>query len=150
MTAPRIAATVSAALLALAVAAPAALAQGKAHHIVFQIDQNDPHVMNLALNNAENAAAYFKSQGDTVAIEVVAFGPGLNMYIAGKSPVADRIATMSLALDDIKFDACHNTMMKMEKQTGKPVKLISEATVVPAGVVKITELQEAGYSYIRP
>jgi intracellular sulfur oxidation DsrE/DsrF family protein len=38
----------------------------------------------------------------------------------------------------------------MEKREGKPVPIIAEATIVPAGVVRLVELQEAGYAYIKP
>jgi intracellular sulfur oxidation DsrE/DsrF family protein len=38
----------------------------------------------------------------------------------------------------------------MEKAEGHPVQIISQASVVPAGVVRLSELQEQGWSYIRP
>lgn len=135
---------------ALALMATGALAEGKTHHIAFHVDENDPQVMNMALNNAQNVTNYYKSQGDSVVIEMVAYGPGLNMYVPGKSPVADRIATMHLEMDNITFAACGNTLAKMSEKAGKEVTLISEATVVTSGVVRLVELQQQGYAYIRP
>jgi intracellular sulfur oxidation DsrE/DsrF family protein len=38
----------------------------------------------------------------------------------------------------------------MSKQEGKEIPILSEARVVPSGVVRLIELQEKGYSYIRP
>jgi intracellular sulfur oxidation DsrE/DsrF family protein len=38
----------------------------------------------------------------------------------------------------------------MEKAEGHPLTIVPEATVVPAGVVRLTELQEQGWAYIRP
>lgn len=134
----------------LGLAAAPALAEGKTHHIAIQVDQNDPHTMNLALNNAENVESYYKSKGDSVEIELVAYGPGLNMLVDGKSPVAARIAQMALAMDHMTFSACNNTLTKMEKKAGHPIKLLSEARIVPAGVVRLSELQEDGWSYVRP
>lgn len=136
---------------AFALAATAAMAEGQTHYLAIQVDENDPAVMNLALNNAENVAAYYAEQGDEVMIEMVAYGPGLTMYVDGKSPVADRIETMSLALQGhISFSACGNTLTKMEAKAGGPVALIGEAHVVPAGVVRLMELQGEGYAYLRP
>jgi len=40
--------------------------------------------------------------------------------------------------------------MANEKAEGKPIKLIPEAVVVPAGIVRLMERQEEGWSYIRP
>jgi len=98
----------------------------------------------------QNVTKYYESIGDTVEIQVVAYGPGLNMYREDNSPVADRIATISLELDNITFAACGNTLHKMEAKAGATVPLLSEAEVVPSGVVQLIMLQEQGWSYIRP
>jgi hypothetical protein len=50
----------------------------------------------------------------------------------------------------VKFSACGNTQKGMEKKEGHPVPIVAQATVVPAGVVRLTELQEQGWTYIRP
>lgn len=123
---------------------------GEMHHVAIHVDENDPQVMNMALNNAQNVNNYYASIGDEVTIELVAYGPGLNMFVPGKSPVEDRISTMSLELDNLSFAACGNTHRKMSEKAGKDVPLMSEAAVVPSGVVRLIELQEQGYAYVRP
>lgn len=136
--------------VALAVGATSALAEGQTHHVAIHVDENDPKVMNMALNNAANVNAYYTSQGDSVVIEMVAYGPGLAMLIPGKSPVADRIATMSLEIDNLSFAACGNTHRNMSAKAGKDLPLLDEAVMVPSGVVRLIELQENGYAYVRP
>ena len=126
------------------------MAEGVTHYVAIHVDQNDPKVMNMALNNAQNITKYYESKGDTVVIEMVTYGPGLNMLIEGKSPVADRISAMSLELENLSFAACANTMNKMEAKTGKKIPIMDEAKVVPSGVVRLIELQEEGYAYVRP
>ncbi len=132
------------------VSAIGAMAQGVTHYVAIHVDQNDPKVMNLALNNAQNITKYYESKGDTVVIEMVTYGPGLNMLIEGKSPVADRISVMSLEMENLSFAACANTMNKMEAKTGNKIPIIEEATIVPSGVVTLIELQEKGYAYVKP
>ena len=61
-----------------------AAAEGVKHFVAIHVDQNDPKVMNMALNNAVNVNKYYESIGDTVEIELVAYGPGLNMFVVGK------------------------------------------------------------------
>jgi hypothetical protein len=125
---------------------------GKAHRIAIQVDQDDPALMNLVLNNVSNLMEYYHSKGEQAQIEVVAYGPGLNMLREDKSPVKDRIKHIKGASfpSAVSFSACGNTKTGMEKREGHPVPIIAEATVVPAGVVRLTELQEQGWSYIRP
>tara|TARA_R110002051_G_scaffold83650_9_gene148360 strand:+ start:40173 stop:40616 length:444 start_codon:yes stop_codon:yes gene_type:complete len=127
-----------------------ALAEGEAHFVAIHVDENDPQVMNMALNNAANVNAYYLAQGDTVTIEIVTYGPGLNMVLEGKSPVADRISAMSLEIPNISFAACENTLRSMNAKTGIENVVLAEASVVPSGVVRLITLQEEGYSYIRP
>lgn len=142
--------TAAALAVGLTAAAGAAWAEGKIHHIAVHVDQNDPSVMNMALNNVLNLNKFYQSQGDSAMIEVVAYGPGLNMYLSEKSPVAGRIATMSLEMDNLSFSACGNTYRNMSKKAGHDVALMEEAKIVPSGVARLVELQQQGYAYVRP
>jgi intracellular sulfur oxidation DsrE/DsrF family protein len=124
----------------------------KAHRIVIQVDQNDPAVMNLALNNATNVIEYYRAKGKDVQIDVVTYGPGLHMLRDDTSPVKDRIKQLKdyAFPSTVQFSACNNTKEGMEKKEGKPVDIVSEAVLVPSGVVHLMELQEKGWSYLRP
>lgn len=116
------------------------------HKIVFQISSANPVTQHLVLNNAVNIKKHW---GDDVDVVVVAYGPGLKLFIPNKkNKEAGRVA--SLAESGISFDACHNTMLAIKKKTGHLPKLIKGVKIVPAGVARITELEEKGYSYIRP
>jgi len=116
-----------------------------AHNIVFQVSSADPDAQTITLNNAVNVQ---KALGmDNVNIEVVAYGPGLGL-LTPKSNQAIRVK--SLATQGIVFSACGTTINGIEKKTGKKVKLTEGVQVVPGGVVRIMELQENGWTYIRP
>src|SRR5438874_1499810 len=68
---------------------------GKPHHLILQVNVNDPAMMNLALNNATNVAQYYNDRGEKATIEVVTFGPGLHMLRDDTSPVKARIKTIA-------------------------------------------------------
>jgi uncharacterized protein len=120
------------------------------HKVAIQVNQNDKAVMDLALNNAKNVIDYYWAKGETVSVEIVTYGPGLHMLRADTSPVKERIAPMALENSNLAFIACGNTQANQSKAEGKPVKLLSEAKVMPSGVVRLMELQKQGYAYIRP
>jgi intracellular sulfur oxidation DsrE/DsrF family protein len=132
-------------------AAPAA-DEKKSHRVAIQVDQNDPQVMNLALNNATNVIEYYRAKNEDVDVDIVTYGPGLHMLRADTSPVQDRIKRLrDLAFPGkIQFSACNNTKQGMEKTEGKAISIVPDATIVPSGVVRLMELQEQGWSYIRP
>jgi intracellular sulfur oxidation DsrE/DsrF family protein len=122
----------------------------KLHHLVLQVNANEAAVMNLALNNATNVAQYYKDLGEKVAIEVVTFGPGLHMLRDDTSPVKARIKSIKESTPTISFKACGNTRENMNKAENKEIPLVPEATVVKSGVVRVMELQEQGWTYVRP
>ncbi|MBI2715767.1 MAG: DsrE family protein [Rhizobiales bacterium] len=106
--------------------------------------------MNLALNNAVNVAQDYSAKGEEVEIEIVAYGPGLHMLRDDTSPVKARVKSIGESMPNVAFAACGNTRTAMEKAEGKEVLLVSRANVVKAGVVRLMELQEQGWSYARP
>jgi intracellular sulfur oxidation DsrE/DsrF family protein len=122
----------------------------KLHRLVLQVNTNEPAMMNLALNNATNVAQYYKDLGEKVTIEVVTFGPGLHMLRDDTSPVKARIKAIKESTPAISFKACGNTQENMHKAENKEIPIIPEATVVKSGVVRVMELQEQGWTYVRP
>jgi intracellular sulfur oxidation DsrE/DsrF family protein len=147
--------TAVSACLALSAASPALAKESAAkqpHRLVVQVDQNDPAVMNLALNNVTNVIEYYRAKGEEVNIDIVTYGPGLNMFRTDTSPVQDRLKRLKeMAFPSkVQLSACGNTREGMEKKEGHPIDIMSEAVVVPSGVVRLMELQEKGWSYLRP
>jgi len=122
----------------------------KQHRLVLQVNTNDPATMNLALNNATNVAQYYKDLGEKVSIEIVTYGPGLHMLRNDTSPVKARIETLALSTPEISYKACGNTQQNMQKAESKDVPIIPQAQVVASGVVRVMELQEKGWTYVRP
>ncbi len=138
---------------ALVFAALPATAEDKApreHRLVIHVDDNDAAKMNLALNNAANVSQFYADKGEDVQIEIVAYGPGLHMLREDTSPVKERIISFSQSMPNVSFAACANTMDNMKKAEGKEIPITPKAKVVIAGVVRMMELQEQGWSYIKP
>ena len=113
--------------------------------IVIQVSTDDPRTQKIALNNAVNLQKLYGI--DDIEIEIVAYGPGLGL-LTKKSSQGKRVT--SLALQDITFSACGNTMKKVAKKSGKMPELLEGVGQVNAGVARIMELQQQGYAYVRP
>ena len=139
------------ALISIAFAS-SALAAEKPHRVAIQVDQNDPQVMNLALNNATNVIEHYRAKNEDVEVDIVTYGPGLHMLRSDTSPVQDRIKQLKdmVPAGKIHFSVCNNTKQGMEKTEGKAISILPDATIVPSGVVRLMELQEQGWSYVRP
>jgi uncharacterized protein len=140
------------ALLSMAFVSTSPAADGRPHHVAIQVDQNDPQVMNMVLNNATSVIEYYRARNEEVNVDIVAYGPGLHMLRADTSPVQDRIKHLKEMVlpGKIQFSACNNTKQGMEKTEGHAISILPEASIVPSGVVHLMELQEQGWSYVRP
>jgi uncharacterized protein len=122
----------------------------RVHRVVIQVSQNDPAVMNLALNNAENLVTFYKDKGEKIDVEFVAYGAGLSMVRSDTSPVKERLTAMSGQMKNVTFTGCGNTLANQSKQENKSITLVPEARLVPAGIARIVELEEEGWTYVRP
>lgn len=142
-------------LLALALVAFSlpALAADKVHRVALQISDDSPDKMNAVLNVAGNLARHYSSLGQEVEIRIVAFNAGLNMLRTDRSSVLPRLKSISESLPNVTFDACNNTRENMAKNEGKrpeEIPLFSDAKLVPSGVVTLVELNEQGWTILRP
>jgi len=122
----------------------------KQHRIAIHVDQNDAAVMRTALGNARNSHEVYSERGDGTAIEIVCYSEGLHMLRDDTSPVKDDIRSTRQKVPQLAFSACNNTKRRMEQKEGKAIPLIEEAVVVPAGVVRLVDLQEQGFKYVKP
>ena len=125
-------------------------ANKKQYKIVLHVGANDQDSMKTALGNAKNAYELCRKRGEDIAIEIVANSGGLTMFRDDTSPVKQEIAELRKVDPNVVLSGCNNTKMSMEKREGKQIIIIPEARLVPAGVLRLVELEEQGYAYVRP
>jgi uncharacterized protein len=115
------------------------------HRLVLQLSDNDPKKQALVISVAYNLLKLYDP--DKVAIEVVTFGPGIELLFPDNS---NRKLIESLVAQGVKFDICLNTVDTIERETGKRPSYIPVATPVQVGVGQILSLTENGYTLVRP
>jgi uncharacterized protein len=115
------------------------------HRIALQLSDNDPRKQGLVISVAYNLLKFYDP--DKVAIEVVTFGPGIELLRPDNS---NRKLVESLVAQGVRFDVCLNTVDTIERETGKRPEFIPVATPVQVGVGQILALTENGYTLVRP
>ena len=115
--------------------------------MVIQVNTNDPVIQKMALNSAKNLKKMLGK--DAIDVEVVVYGPGLS-FIGTSSFLADRVK--SLMTDyDVKVSVCNGTLKAYAKRRGgREFEIMKGVVKVPTGALRILELQEQGYAYLRP
>ena len=115
------------------------------HKIVLQLSDNDAKKQALVISVAYNLLKAYDP--DKVAIEVVAFGPGIDLL---RTESSNRKLVESLIAQGVRFDVCLNSVDTVERETGKRPDIIPAATPVQVGVGQILYLTENGYTLVRP
>jgi intracellular sulfur oxidation DsrE/DsrF family protein len=120
----------------------------KSHRLALQISDNSVEKMNGVLNVAANVSRYYDGRGEE--IEIIAFDGGMHMLRADTSPVKERIANFRKGMPNVRFVACRNTMDTMERSEGRTIQLLPQIDVVEAGVTRLIELNEQGWTLVKP
>jgi intracellular sulfur oxidation DsrE/DsrF family protein len=115
------------------------------HKIVLQLSDNDPRKQALVISVANNLLKFYDP--DKVAIEVVAFGPGIDLL---RSENSNRKLVESLIAQGVRFDVCLNTVDTLERESGRRPEIMPGATPVQVGVAQILFLTENGYTLVKP
>ena len=114
---------------------------GPKHKLVMQLNTSDTLIWKGLMNNLKNLKAGW---GDSVKVEVVVHGAGVQFMMKDKTTQADKIAQFKKM--GIDFVVCENTLR--ERKVSKE-QLLPEAGFVKMGVGEIILKQEAGWSYIK-
>src|SRR5258708_15245102 len=115
------------------------------HRIVLQLSDGDPKKQSLVISVAYNLLKFYDP--DKVAIEVVTFGPGIDLL---RPDNTNRKLVESLVAQGVRFDVCLNTVDTIERESGQRPEFIPVATPVQVGVGQILSLTENGYTLVRP
>jgi intracellular sulfur oxidation DsrE/DsrF family protein len=136
-------------LVALAQADAAHLKENpKKHRIVYQLDDAGLDRARFVLGNMRNHVAGVGGWQNVESLELVVFGPALKGFSQDLIDPALKQTLEALQGQGMVFGACGNTMKNFSITAEQ---LPSKSTILPqGGVVRIMELQEAGYTYLRP
>ncbi len=133
-------------LLALLILVPG-LSYAADRKMVIQGNSQDPVTQKMALNSAKNLKKLLGK--NAVDVEVVVYGPGITLLrSSGRS--AGKIKTL-MADYDVKVSVCDGALKAYAKRHGgRELEIIEGVSKVKTGAIRILELQEQGYAYLRP
>lgn len=114
------------------------------HHVVFHLNSGDETIQKGALNNIKHL--YQEMGGDRVKVELVVHGAGLELLTKKGTKFAEELERLK-GLYGVSYTACSNTMKAMSLTRENLIPQVERT--VPA-MVRLMELQEAGWVYIKP
>ncbi|NWF72420.1 MAG: DsrE family protein [Nitrospirae bacterium] len=122
----------------------AAVTSQDPHRVVMHLNSGDEKVQRGALNNIRNL--YQDVGREHVLVELVVHGAGLTLLTKKDSTLTTELAQLKTAYD-VEFTACSNTM---KAQGLTLADLIDQVDRTIPAMVRLMELQEQGWVYIKP
>ncbi|ABR56362.1 Domain of unknown function DUF1791 [Methanococcus aeolicus Nankai-3] len=113
------------------------------YNVVFHIEEDILERLNIALNMSSNLLRNIKTA--KIAMVSTHNAPKLFLKKNLTGDVCERIKF--LASKNAKFFVCRNALEGLGIHESE---LIAECEVIPAGIVKLIELQNNGFAYIKP
>ncbi len=120
----------------------------KAHRLVILVDSNDQKVMGHAISYAVNISRAYAMKNEAVQIEIVANGSGIELLRDDISPLKQPLAALQKALPDLTLSMCDSSRQIAEQKEGRAIAPMPGARIVPFGIGRVMELQEAGWSFL--
>jgi len=108
------------------------------------LNSSDEKIQRGALNNIRNL--YQEVGREHLLVELVVHGAGLTMLTKKDSTLTAELAQLKAAYD-VEFTACSNTM---KTQGLRRADLIEQVDRTVPAMVRLMELQEQGWVYIKP
>jgi hypothetical protein len=117
---------------------------GLPHRVVFHVNSGDENAQKGALNNVRHL--YQELGTEQLQVELVAHGAGLMLFTKKDTRFGDELAHLKKVYG-VRYTACSNTMKAMHLTREDLIEQVDRT--VPA-MVRLMELQEQGWAYIKP
>ena len=129
------------AMVLLSMALPTVLHAQTDHQLVVQMVDNNPKVQKGLIKQLNNLKDGY---GNTITIEVVCHGPGLDLLHKERSEYREEL--LALKERGIIFLACENTLKGRDIPRDA---IMEEFEFVSMGIGEVMEKQEQGWSYVK-
>lgn len=125
-----------------------AVPQGEPARVILHVSSAAPGLGLATLERAQGLIEAASGSGQSLAIEIVANGPGLDLLREGVSPYATRIESMRASYPALALVACGQTLQKL-RDSGVDVRLLPGSVVASSALDQIVMRMQQGWAYVR-
>ena len=116
----------------------------KTHRVVMHLNSGEEKAQKGTLNNIKNL--YEAMGAERLNVELVAHGAGLLLFIKKNTTLAEELERLKASYG-VSYTACSNTM---KAQGLTRADLVDQVDLMMPAMVRLMELQEQGWVYIKP
>lgn len=117
--------------------------------VLLHISSNEPHRLNVLLEETENILRQYQEQPQKVSLRILANGKGLDLLRDDTSSYGKRIAQLQRRYHNVVFLACAEAISHIEQTQHKQIKLLPRVEVTPSALNEVLNRRKEGWTYIR-
>lgn len=121
------------------------LKEGK---VLVHVSSAGREALSSALDEVEDLLRDAAANGRAIELEIVANGPGLDLFRASDAPLAARLAALRRDHPGVSFVACGQTIER-RRAAGQAVELVAGTKVATSALHEVVERLRAGWIYVR-
>jgi len=122
-----------------------ALQDGK---VLVHVSSAGREALSAALDEVEDLLRDASASKRRIQLEIVANGPGIDLFRAGDAQLAGRLAALRREYPGVSFVACGQTVER-RRAKGEPVELVEGTKVAPSALHEVVERLRGGWIYVR-
>ena len=126
-----------------------AAAQQDEIRMMLHVTTDNQKKLETVLNETEKFLNESRQSNRKVKLDILTNGKGLKLLTANHSPFEQRIKALQQRYNNLTFMACQNAIKRMQKRTGKKLKMLPETVTVPSALGEVMKKQKEGWSYIK-
>jgi intracellular sulfur oxidation DsrE/DsrF family protein len=124
-------------------------AQQNEIRLMLHVTTDDHMKLETVLNETEKFLDASQQGNRKVKLDILTNGKGLKLLAATHSPFENRIKDLQQRFNNLTFKACQNAINRMQKRTGKELKMLPDTVTVPSALGEVMKKQKEGWSYIK-
>ena len=121
------------------------LQEGK---VLVHVSSGDREALSGALDEVADLLRDAAAGGRRLELEIVANGPGLDLFRADDPAFAGRLSALRRDFPGLGLVACGQTLER-RRAAGRPVELVDGTAVAPSALHEVVERLRAGWIYVR-
>ena len=116
--------------------------------LMIHVTTDDPVRLDILLNETEDLLKRYEASQKSLEMSILTNSKGIGL-VATSTPFAERLRALTERYDNITFNACRETLERLNKDELRNLELLPEAHVVPSALGEVIKRRQQGWSYIK-
>ena len=116
--------------------------------VLLHVTTNNAYRLNILLDETEAMLKQAKENGQSLAVEILANGGGLELVKDQDAEYSNRLLKLQQQYSNLMVSACAKAIESLENEQGFSFPIMSNASIVSSSINELIKRQHEGWTYI--